>query len=283
MKNCPQTKTQSVYDHGLSVWEHTKKLIKGDFENFKLPDWFKDNHREIVNNLHKIDIVKQYNIFHDCGKPYCIEYDSEGKKHFPNHAQISSQIYSNFISDNKDVEFLILNDMALHTSTAKEIENMNLDKKTSFTLLITALAEIHSNAGMFGGIDSTSFKIKWKKLNKRGKQLIKIFCEEKPKEYSYIITRQDLPNPQKAVQGTHAAIEYFNNNGFNKSHPSLVYVVVKNEFKLQKLMDKLLENSINFNIFREPSYENSITAICTESLDELDIRRDILKRYMLLQ
>ena len=36
----------------------------------------------------------------------------------------------------------------------------------SINLLLMAYAEIHANASMFGGIDSTSFKIKKKQLGK---------------------------------------------------------------------------------------------------------------------
>jgi uncharacterized protein YlaN (UPF0358 family) len=42
----------------------------------------------------------------------------------------------------------------------------------AITLLLTGLSEIHSNSQMFGGIDSISFKIKWKCINKRGKQIL---------------------------------------------------------------------------------------------------------------
>ncbi len=34
------------------------------------------------------------------------------------------------------------------------------------------MAEVHSNAAMFGGTDSDSFKIKAKHLNKRGRQVL---------------------------------------------------------------------------------------------------------------
>lgn len=44
----------------------------------------------------------------------------------------------------------------------------------AITLLITGLSEIHSNAKMFGGTDSTSFKIKLKSITQRGKQIFKI-------------------------------------------------------------------------------------------------------------
>jgi len=47
-------------------------------------------------------------------------------------------------------------------------------KEEAATLLLTGLAEIHSNAEMFGGIESTSFKIKWKQINKRGKKISEI-------------------------------------------------------------------------------------------------------------
>ena len=36
------------------------------------------------------------------------------------------------------------------------------------TLLLTGLAEVHANAAMFGGIESTSFKMKFKHLKRRG-------------------------------------------------------------------------------------------------------------------
>ncbi len=39
------------------------------------------------------------------------------------------------------------------------------------TLLLVSLAELHSNARMFGGMDSVSAKIKFKQLEKRGKQV----------------------------------------------------------------------------------------------------------------
>jgi hypothetical protein len=46
------------------------------------------------------------------------------------------------------------------------------------TLLVAALAEIHSNAQLFGGIESVSFKSKWKNWDRRGKQIMKIFGEK---------------------------------------------------------------------------------------------------------
>jgi hypothetical protein len=51
--------------------------------------------------------------------------------------------------------------------------NEEWSAKDAITLLIAALAEVHSNASLFGGIESTSFKIKWKTIDKRGRQICK--------------------------------------------------------------------------------------------------------------
>ena len=62
--------------------------------------------------------------------------------------------------------------MDLHLLKACDMEEF-ASRPEAVSLLIVALAEVHSNAEMFGGMDSTSFKIKWKHLNQRGKSL---FC-----------------------------------------------------------------------------------------------------------
>jgi len=47
-------------------------------------------------------------------------------------------------------------------------------------LLLTAIAEVHSNAEMFGGHDSDSFKAKIKRLDKRGRIAIAAMKEADP-------------------------------------------------------------------------------------------------------
>jgi hypothetical protein len=172
MANTPQTKTQSVLDHGTSVWNYTKKILNKDLEGFKIPSWLVLNYDNILNNLHDKSIIKKYNIFHDCGKPYCHIIDEDGRSHFPNHAEVSASVWNSTFND-PVVGKLISLDMLLHTATAEEILAENLDIKDSLTLLVTALAELHSNAEMFGGINSTSFKIKWKTIDRRGNMLVK--------------------------------------------------------------------------------------------------------------
>lgn len=125
-----------------------------------------DNLKYLVSD----ENLNLYTVYHDIGKPYCIEI-VDNKTHFPNHSEVSYYIFKN-IFDNELVAELIRNDMAIHVLKSKDIIDFcKLDNH--ITLLIVGLAEIHSNAKMFGGIDSVSFKIKWKNLNQRGKQIMR--------------------------------------------------------------------------------------------------------------
>lgn len=178
MIQCNQTENMSILQHGQSVWHYTQKILNCKYTHFKLPDWFIDNYDFIVKNLYDKEIIKMYNIYHDCGKPFCITYDEDGRRHFPNHAEVSKETFTSLsdeIADKEIIANLIGYDMALHVDTAETIKSYNWNIQTAFTLLVTAFAEIHSNADMFGGIDSLSFKMKYKKLDQRGKMLLQIF------------------------------------------------------------------------------------------------------------
>jgi len=74
--------------------------------------------------------------------------------------------------------------MVLHTCTADQLATKlsEWSSEHAFSLLVAALCELHANAKMFGGIESTSFKIKWKKLNKRGKQIVKYNQDNRTQE-----------------------------------------------------------------------------------------------------
>lgn len=130
----------------------------------RIPDWF---HKIRLSDIHDLKIIKQYTIFHDCGKPDCLQI-VDGKRHFPNHAEISYEIFKEI---NPEAAKLIRDDMVMHLKG----ELPDWDKCHALTLLVVSLAEIHANAEMFGGIDSDSFKIKWKRINQRGKLLINKF------------------------------------------------------------------------------------------------------------
>lgn len=179
MQQCPQTETQSVYQHGVSVRNHLFELI--DFletgkigDGWKLPDWIKNYQFQIKSCLLSKDIIETYAVFHDCGKPYCLTIDAEGKRHFPNHAQVSAQTWMRVDGD-KQIAKLIEMDMIIHTIKADQLDDF-VRHPEAITLLLTGLAEVHSNAKMFGGIESDSFKIKWNQINRRGKAIcLKLF------------------------------------------------------------------------------------------------------------
>lgn len=279
MRNTLQTEGMDVLEHGEMVWEYTKRIISGQWDGLKLPEWFIQNHRYICNNLHHPSVIKDYNVYHDCGKPFCCFIDEKGR-HFPNHAEVSEATWRKYNS-NGIVARLIGADMHLHTCKAVDLIQVGFSKKDYFTLLVTAFAEIHANASMFGGIDSTSFKMKWKRLNQRGKALMREYPEKQEHPYSYVIVRRDIDHRQKAVQGTHAAIEMAKSETqLQLLHPSVIYVQVRNEKKLKEVMSKLLEMSIKFCSFAEPDLNNEITAISTEPL--VGEKRAYLQRFQLL-
>lgn len=174
MKSTLQTEGMNVLQHGINVWKYTRRLLDNDIEGMKIPDWFKENQQYIISNCYNRKIMKQYTIFHDCGKPQTLYYDEFGRRHFPNHAQISEQVW-NENNGCTIIGTLIGLDMMFHTETAEQIISRGLSKEILCSLLISSLAELHSNAEMFGGITSESFCIKYKRLNQRAKKIIKTF------------------------------------------------------------------------------------------------------------
>lgn len=272
MDSVNQFDGMTIKQHGEDVWKIIKKLIIGEFNELKIPDWFIKNHKNIINNIHDINVIKTYALFHDCGKPYCIKIDEKGKRHFPNHVEESVKIFENYFPDKNLEKKLISLDMVFHTMKYDDIINLNLSKKDLYTLFISALAEINSNCKMFGGFDSESFKIKFKKLCKIGK---KLFNNNDEIKYSYVIIRNDLTDIQKLIQSSHVCYEA----GMDYEHNSLVSVVVRDLNKLKNTMNKLLELGINFKIFRDNIFNDEITAICTEPI----IYNEYLKKFKLLE
>lgn len=171
-----------MIEHGKSVHHHycsLLKQLKSGTGDYLLPTPL-NNDREAINNLYTIDIMKEYHILHDCGKPFCETIDEQGKKHFPNHAEKSYLTYLSIIKkpiNTKEtiISLLIKNDMVFHSMPMEQIREFISRNENIFlnSLFITSLAELYSNAAMFGpeGTESTSFKIKYKKLLKISKIL----------------------------------------------------------------------------------------------------------------
>ena len=182
MKTCQQSKNQTIYKHGVSVKNYLFDLLnhlRGDQElkyEWKLPQWVYDEKDFILSNILDDEILELYTLYHDVGKPYCMTIDDDGGKHFPNHAEVSYKVFKSVFMDTdnvEDISQLIKRDMDFHLLKAKDLEEFS-KTKYSITLILSALSEIHSNAKMFGGLDSVSFKIKWKHTNKKGRQVINL-------------------------------------------------------------------------------------------------------------
>lgn len=179
MKSCEQTKGMSVLEHGNMVRDYFHDLYYHLYEdtplsfNWKLPDWVYENKQLIINKLVDDYTMQEYLIMHDCGKPYCKIIDNDGKQHFPDHATISYLTYIRLYPEKKIVAELIKQDMDIHCLKSDGLEEFSKNP-LAITLLIAGLCEIHANASMFGGIDSTSFKIKWKQIDRKGKQIFKL-------------------------------------------------------------------------------------------------------------
>lgn len=182
MENCLQTEGQNIYQHGLSVKDYAFYLIKllNDSDNYrslKLPNWFYTYKKHILQSLLPLNIIEEYTVFHDCSKPYCKIIDEDGKQHFPNHAQLSGELWLQ-LGGNPQAARLMEMDMDIHTLRAENLKEF-ANRPEAVTLLIVGLAEIHSNAVMFGGTNSTSFKIKFKHLDRRGSALCQYLFGDK--------------------------------------------------------------------------------------------------------
>jgi len=265
-----------MLQHGEAVWKYTQKLLDSDTSDMRMPQWYTEFKDQILSNIHDRETIRLYNIYHDCGKSLVRTVDSEGKVHYPNHAEASKKAWLD-AGGCETVGNLIGLDMIMHTETKEQIISRNLDVKDAMTLLITALAEVHANAEMFGGIESTSFKIKWKKLDKIGKALCNHYFNH---PYSYVVVRKDLSSAQKAVQSCHASIEAaraFHRPG--DPHPSVIICEVKSEDKLKMVMSQI-EGQVRYKAFQEPDIGNQYTAFATEPL--LGDARNFFRKFQLI-
>lgn len=180
MNNTFQFENITIYQHGEMVHNSYLQFINALSNNDEdyLKKWTNGFSDEdilfLLDNQYDIETMKEYHLYHDCGKPYCKTIDENGKQHFPNHASISKKIYQKYFNNNL-IASLIENDMQFHTLKGDELFswlNANKDnRKFLASLHLTAWSEIISNSSMFGGEESISFKIKKKVLIKSFKKL----------------------------------------------------------------------------------------------------------------
>lgn len=175
MHICLQTEDQTIYQHGQSVKEHyfeLKKLLQTNQTslNWQMPDYLFKYREQILNYLISDDIVEEYLLYHDCSKPFCRIMDENGKVHFPGHAEKSYQIWLDS-GGNEQSALLMKMDMDIHKLKVINVDEF-IKRKECITLLLAGFSELHSNSKLFDGIQSVSFKIKYKHLDKIGKKIV---------------------------------------------------------------------------------------------------------------
>lgn len=177
MTVCEQTKGMSVLQHGQMVNDYYRDLLSHLRKQtplkykWRIPEWIFTYKNFIFSKLHDDATMGRYQVHHDCGKPYCKTIDEQGKQHFPDHAEVSYQIWTKLFPEDEIVASLIKYDMEIHCLKSEQLDEFSKNP-LAVSLMITGLCEVHANASMFGGIESTSFKIKWKQIDKRGRQII---------------------------------------------------------------------------------------------------------------
>lgn len=143
---------------------------------WQLPAWFTTNSARIQHDLAPhCTTMLTYQLWHDCGKPFCRTLDDAAKPHYPGHAELSAELYLACGGDPTVAE-LISADMLCHTLRPSEAALL-AQNPHALKLLCTALCELHANASMFGGLESDSFKIKFKRLEKLGKNVLNLIKE----------------------------------------------------------------------------------------------------------
>ena len=178
MQACEQTAGMTVLAHGQAVHDYFLDLqdhVRNGSplrHEWRLPDWIKTP--ALWSKLAPAHILEEYQVFHDNGKPYCRTTDLDGRVHFPDHAAWSETIWRQVGSE--DAARLMGMDMDVHLLKGEGVAEF-ATRPEAASLLITGFCEVHANAAMFGGIESTSFKMKWKNLDRRGKQISKILAD----------------------------------------------------------------------------------------------------------
>lgn len=175
MSDCQQAPGLSVLAHGQSVWSFYQDLRQHILNGrplayvWRLPDWIHDE--RLWASQMPLSVIEEYTVHHDCGKPFCRTVDAEGRQHFPDHAGWSEKVWR-AIGGSEESARLMAMDMDIHLLKAEGVDAFSQRPQWA-TLLVVGLCEVHSNASMFGGIESSSFKMKWKTINRRGKALLK--------------------------------------------------------------------------------------------------------------
>src|SRR5271166_1748756 len=110
MKQCQQFPGMSVYEHGLNVVDWINDLYPNAIHQtpfrkiWRLSKWVHD--KKLTSKLLPLKILNEYQVMHDAGKPYCRIVDENGKQHFPNHAEVSKNIWNEISEDSPESKII---------------------------------------------------------------------------------------------------------------------------------------------------------------------------------
>lgn len=178
MKACEQASGLTIYQHGLAVANRYRDLHKLLSTGSSAYAWhIEPDDMLILAKLLPAALspkeARMYHIFHDCGKPSCLQVDADGKRRFPGHAEASAALFRKALPGDELSARLIEKDMLCHTTKPAQAQELLADPDFS-TLLLTAWSELHANAeALFGGFQADSFKIKRKQLSKLGQKFFR--------------------------------------------------------------------------------------------------------------
>lgn len=170
MENCEQAPGLNMIQHGEWVHDEYKKLIANLEQGGECKE-LQDVWTKFGPTLPPPDVLRSYHVYHDCGKHLCLTISDDGRRHFPNHAEISSKQYSIIFPSDVFSAILIARDMDFHVLRGDDLQKI-LRNPIAPILYLSAWAEINANAQMFGGRDSESYKIKRSRLIQAGKNFL---------------------------------------------------------------------------------------------------------------
>jgi hypothetical protein len=181
METARQNDKQTIMAHGVSVKDRAFSIVSalstGEHGIWSevLPESMLTGKfgQYLLDHRHPAQTIWNYTLFHDCGKPDCMVLDDDGRRHFPEHEKVSSQVWQD-LGSGDEVRLMSL-DMTLHRMKADEFDSFikSANKQDICTLLLVSYAEIVANALDNDplGLESVSFKIKKKHLDRLTKKI----------------------------------------------------------------------------------------------------------------
>jgi hypothetical protein len=185
MTACEQTHGLNMLQHGRAVHEAYKVLVH-QLETGTCPN-------TVLSQVYArwswppLASLERYHVYHDCGKHLVQTVDDQGRRQFPGHAAASARQYAHLFPEDVSTIHLIAHDMDFHVLRGEALEKLCQDPLAPI-LYLTAWAEVHANAEMFGGPQTDSFKIKAKRLIQAGKKLLALSPVSVPPTPTHVAT-----------------------------------------------------------------------------------------------